>query len=237
LDTLKIVGEKPPTDAAEVEVRLPFALFEGSLGGLAKEIKVLDRVLLDIVEAVSGERPPIKVRTLSDGSVEIFLTVDPLSGVAILTLVTAIVNLINSVMQTRKTRTELEKAQAPQEVLDGLIKWEQNRVTSELDQLRDKLLKESTADKGRKNELKKALSDSLKQLANRIDRGMDIEVATLLGEATTSVENSTSDMNSIAAAQQQIVEAMRTRKLRSRSDQPILSLPSLADEEEPDKLK
>ncbi len=233
LSALAIEGEQPPSKAAEVEVRMPFELFEGSLGGLAKEAKQLDRALSDIVETVTGGRPPISIRTLAGGSVEIFVTVDPLSGVAILSLVTSIVNLINSVLQTRKTRLDLERDQAPKEVLEPLAKWEQSRVAEELARLREELIGQSKADKGRKNELKKALGDSLRYLADRIDRGMDIEVATLIEEAVAQPDDQAAGALDLAtAAQRQIAEAMNTRRRLARSDQPILALPPVADDEE-----
>lgn len=234
LDELAIKGERPPSDAAEVEVRIPFDLFSGSLGGFAKEAKSLDRALSDIVESVSGSRPPIAIRTLAGGSVEVFVTVDPVSGVVILTLVTAIVNLINSVLQTRKTRLDLEKDRAPKEVLDPLEKWEQSRVAEELNKLRKEVLAKSKADRGRKNELKNALTVSLQYLADRIDRGMDIEVATLL-DASSETESSANDGENVDAkvvAQRQIVEAMNSRRRLLRADKPVLSLPPIPDDEE-----
>ena len=237
LTALAVEGERPPTTAAEVEVRLPFKLFEGSLGGFAKELKQLDRAISDIVETVTGARPPINIRTLAGGSVELFVIVDPLSGVAILSLVTAVVTLINSVLQTRRTRLELEKDKAPKEVLEPLAKWEQSRVAEELDRLKDELLDQSKADKGRKNELKKALGDSLRYLADRIDRGMDVEVATLLDETASAQSADENAGDSAGAAQKQIAQAMKTRRRLLRSDQPILSLPPILDEGESDKAK
>ena len=237
LNSLAIQGEQPPSDAAEVEVRLPFDLFEGSLGGFAKEAKLLDRALSDIVEAASGSRPPIEIRTLAGGSVEVFVNVDPVSGAAILTLVTSIVSLINSVLQTRKTRLELEKDKAPKEVLEPLAKWEQSRVAEELSRLRDDLLAQSKADKGRKNELKKALEDSLRYLADRIDRGMDIQVATLLEEKSDAkASDDSGNVDANIAAQRKILEAMNTPKRLLRPDQPILALPPIVDDDETDKL-
>lgn len=214
-------------------------MFEGSLGGFAKEAKLLDRALSDVVEAVTGGRPPIKIRTLAGGSVEIFVTVDPLSGVAILSLVTAVVNLINSVLQTRKTRLDLEKDKAPKDVLDPLEKWEQSRVADELARLRDDLLGQSKADKGRKNELKKALNDSLRYLADRIDRGMDVEVATLAEGSPTaqSSDGAGGEVDHSAVALKQIAQAMNQRRRLSRSEQPILALPPVVDDDDAEKGK
>jgi len=242
LAALTVEGERPPTDAAEVEVRLPFELFDGALGGFAKEAKKLDGALSDVVETISGGRPPITIRSLAGGSVEIFLTVDPVSGVAILGLVTAIFNLINSVLQTRKTRLGLEKDKAPKDVLEPFAKWEQTRVADELARLRDELVAQSKLEKGRKNQLKISLDVSLKYLADRIDRGMDIDVAAFVEEGISPppTEDNTPD-SARRTAQRQIAESMKTRRRLLRPAEPVLALPPVVEpvveEEDPGRSK
>lgn len=227
LDALHVEAEQPPTDAAEVEVRLPFEIFKGSLEGFSKESKRLDRALSDLVEVVTGSRPPLRIRSFGSGSVEIFLVIDPKTGAEIVTLVTAILTLISTVLQTRATRTTLEAQSAPKEVLQPIEAWEKQRVQDELEKLKGKLL-ERVKDKHRRNELDKALADSLAYLADRIDHGMDVDVSTRVPEA-----DGAADENGRTEAQKLILEYSKQRALRESREAPILCLP-LQEEDQSD---
>ena len=105
MQEVNIQARPIPADTAEVEIRLPTECIDDSLRGLAKESVRLDDALLNVVECASSARPPLRIRSLSSGSVEIFLTIDPQSGAAIATLIAALLTLVDRIFQLRKNRS------------------------------------------------------------------------------------------------------------------------------------
>lgn len=235
---LGIDASHPPAEEAEVEVRLPGQIFGSNLGGFAIEAKRLDNALRDVVEVVSGSRPALGIRGFSTGSVEIFITVEPGAGLALLMLANQILTLINNIMQNRKLRVELERQGAPTQ---QIAEWEEKKVENELKRLRDALLKESPLDGPRKNELKGPLSKSLEYLAHRIDNGMDLSVAAEI-EPPKPAEDEPDGGGAqppepdtpVRMAQRDIIEAMQKRALLPpRGPDPVLALPApLAEDDE-----
>jgi hypothetical protein len=240
MDAMALAPDNPPTDDAEVDIALPCALFNGSLGGLAKEAKALDGALSDIVEAATGSRPPLKIHGLGTGSVEIFITVDPISGMAILGAFTAVLNTITSIMSYRKMQTQMKGDNAPENLLKALDDWERSRIDTELQAIKASLLALHKRDKTRNNELGNALTKSLTYLADRIDRGLSIEVSTALppagGDENEDHEAAGSDEATLARreAQEKILENMRTNRKFERPMEPVLRLlpPDEPDEDE-----
>lgn len=160
----------------EVEVSIPSKLFDDNLTDFSKETAKLNRALQDVCEVATGSRPNLDLKGIERGSVEIFLKVDLVSGAALITLVTAIVQLIKEVLDIRRSKASLQSQHAPKEVIDGMKEWEKRKVQEELVRIVDERIKASKADDARKNELRKALLESLKYLADRIDKGMDVDV-------------------------------------------------------------
>lgn len=75
-------------------------------------------------------------------------------------------------------------------------------------------------------------------LADRIDRGMDVEVATLMG-APVALDADGNEMTDEPAkkAQQTIVEFMIERRRLPKRDRPTLELPPFDDDDESAKPK
>lgn len=226
---LGIAIEDTPADQAEVELRVPDPLLKGNLRGLARESGALERILGDIGEAATGIRPTLELRSLGTGSAEIVLVVDPITGAAILTVVTAIVQLINALLETRKHQAALEKQRVPKEVLEALAAWEQQRVTTQLEELRKELLAANkVTDKPRKNELDNALKTSLKQLADKVDRGLDIDVSVAPDDAgdTNGTESGDTKAGSRSDAVKRIQDNSRIILTLERGPEPVLMLGS-----------
>lgn len=234
---LNIAVEDTPSDLAEIEILLPKALVDSNLLGLAKEARSLDRALSDIQETATGSRKSVELRSLGSGSIDFYMVVDPIAGAAILTLVTSIVQLINAILQTRKNQHELQQQEVPEAVIQLLRDWEKKRINNELEKIRDALLENYPGDKGRRNELKTALKPSLQLLANRIDRGMDIDVA--IGRDVSEVSTEPEEGQEKAPARTNAIETIRNRsniiQTLDRSAQPVLELPSASDEEQEDE--
>ena len=98
----------------------------------------------------------------------------------------------------------------------------------ELEKLADELLKTYGKDieKGRKKELAVELKMSLNKLANRIDRGFQIEMR--ISEEAAEVEDDDSENT---AALRQILDSYSSIEQHGIVSEPVLSLPEQLDEE------
>ena len=178
LAKLGIEIEAIPSDSAEIEILIPESIIDGNLKEFVKETQHIETAISDIREVVTGNRIPLNIRSLSSGSIELFINVDPATGAAVVNFVNDVVLLINNIVHTRNSRESLERQEAPKEILRNIKKWETDRINREIENTCTKLIKQYKGHEGRKNELLNALFVSLKRLASRIDRGMDIAVTT-----------------------------------------------------------
>ena len=226
MQAVNIQARPIPADAAEIEIRLPTAFIEDSLSGFAKESERLDRALLDVVECASSARPPLKLRSLSSGSVEIFLTIDPQSGAAIASLITALLVLVDRILQLRKNRSSYEKQEAPPDLLKRLEALEEEARDKELDGLAKNLLGNIT-DEPRRHEPNDSVNKSVRYLADRLDKGMEVTVAVL--PSAVPEEEPAPDREgriSIERANWMIAQTMKEGRRIDRQSRPVLALPS-----------
>lgn len=233
LAKLKIGIEDIPTDSAEIEILIPESMIDGHLKGFVKETQYIETSISDIREVVTGERTPLEIRSLSSGSVELYIYVDPVTGAAVLNFVSAVVLLISNIVQTRRSRESLEQQDAPKSAIKELKSWEEQRIKKEIDKLSNDLIKQYKGEEGRKNELKNALSLSLKRLANRIDRGMDIDVTTAI--TSESEGDETTEEGKQSRAKKQSIDRIRESgsiiSQIERTEEPVVQL-DIKDNEE-----
>jgi len=227
IDKLGVAVEDIPDDSAEIEVLIPRTMVDGYLDEFAKEISRLNRAFLDIQEVVTGERTHLDIRSLGSGSLELYLTVDLNTGAVLLQFMTAVVLLINSILQIRRGRDSFKQLEAPKQILKDIKGWEDEIIKKKIDELRNEILEHYKGGEERKNELSNALSKSLDHLADRIDRGMDIDVTTAAtvdekgGDETGEVEQIQARRRSIES----IRENTNVINQLERSQEPVLQLP------------
>lgn len=228
LTKLGVGVEDVPKDSAEIEILIPESMIEGHLGDFVKETGHLNAVFSDIREVVTGQRTPLDIRSLGSGSVELYLTIDLATGAHVLSFVTAVVLLINSIINTRRDRESLKKQDLPDKIIKDIKAFEDKRIKEQIDKLRDDLLKQYKGEDERKSELYNALSMSLKRLANRIDRGMDIDVTTAATAEQQEGEEPAGDAKQIKADRrhiESIQKAANTISQIERNKEPVLQLP------------
>ena len=225
-----------PKDQAEVEVLIPSTLIDDSLGGLAIEAKKLDAALRNVVECASGSRPDLKIRSVASGSVEIFLVVDLVSGAQILILISSILALINTILNLRMSRDAYAQAGIPEDVLVRLKALEDEKRDETLEQLANEL-SAKIQDEHRRNEIDDSVRRSVRYIADRIDRGMNVDVA-ILPEAAPMEEppqQNGGEADVLAQAKWNIAQSMKERRRINRHAEPVLALPFPQANEEADE--
>lgn len=233
LNKLKIATEDIPDDSAEIEVLIPMSIINGHLDVFIKETRYLNGVFCDIREAVTGKRTPLDIRSLGSGSLEFYFTIDLNTAAALLIFTTAVIQLINTILQTRRDRESLKKQEAPEKIIREIKDWEDGRIKDHINQLRDDLLEHYKGKEERKNELNNALSKSLNRLADRIDRGVDIDVTTAATVTEDTAAKTPSDLEKIESMRRSIESIRENTNIISqleRNREPVLQLPISNDE-------
>ncbi len=235
LTKLGIVVEEIPRDSAEVEIFIPHSVASGHLDNLRKEARFLNHIISDFQEIATTHRGPLEIRGLNSGSFEIFITVDLITGGHILNFVTAIILLSVSILGARRDRDSLKQRNAPRDIIQNLQVWEETLIKSEIDKLREELLTHFKGKDDRKNELSNSLSQNLKGFVSRIDKGMEVDVAT---EATDDsiVGDGTPEDIELIEAKNAAIRYIREYKsniqeLLPSNHEPILQLSSSKEEE------
>lgn len=234
LSKLGVAVEDIPDDSAEIEILIPKSMVDGHLDGLIKETRYLNVVFLDIREVVTGKRTHLDIRSLGSGSLELYLNVDLNTGAVVLNFITAVVLLINSILQTRQNRESLKQQDAPQNIIKGIKVWEDERINSKIDTLRNEILEHYKGKEERKNELSNALSKSLNRLADRIDRGMDIDVTTSAIVTDNGEGKSPTELEQIEAKRRSIESIQKDTNVINqieRNHEPVLQLPVTEEEQ------
>jgi hypothetical protein len=176
--TLKIGKEDLAPGECELGVLVPRAFVENRLDRFADELDELNRIFGVFAELSTGSRPSFVIKTISSTDLSIFLEVGAIVGACVATAVERIIALYKNLLEVRKLQGELVKQGVDKKHLEGLETHANELMDTGVDKLVKDLLQEfkGKVDAGRKNELSVELKYSLKKIANRIDRGFNIEV-------------------------------------------------------------
>lgn len=181
-----------------------------------------------LLELATGSRPPIEVVTISSTDFGVFLDVAPKAAMFVAVAVERVVALYKNLLEIRKLRQEMEDQGVPVESLAGIDTHANSVMDKGIEAIADELIAEApaTVDSGRRNELRIDLRVSLNGMANRIDKGFNIDVRAEPEESDDGDEVADS-----AAAVQAIRAASPNLRFINRSGRPILSLPEQSNSE------
>lgn len=174
--TLKIGEEELAPGDCEVGFLIPRKAVDNELGGLAAELKELDFILRIISEVATGKVEPVKIRTIS--SSEFLIMLQQHSGEAALfaMVLERLIAGYQKILQIRKLHGELSKLVEPKALKD-VARQAEAIMVKEIKATANQAIKQyPTKDEGRKNELRTALDAVLRKLADRIDRGFNVEI-------------------------------------------------------------
>ena len=174
-ETLGIGSDKLNPGDSELKVSIPRALFDNNLGGLQKELRILNSVIRTFYELANTTPQPIVVRQISSSDPTFFLGVDLSILVAIGLVVKWCIDVVKGGHDVRKIVEDARKADVSPLIVDQMDKEIQKKVDEQIDKRINELLEGYTGDISRKNELKQMTRLTLRQLLERIERGMKIE--------------------------------------------------------------
>ena len=224
---LNIGKEDLAPGECELGVLVPRAFVENRLDRFADELEELDRIFGVFAELSTGSRPSFPIKTISSTDLSIFLEVGAVVGACVATAVERIITLYKTLLEVRKLQGELVKQGVDKKNLEGLETHANGIMDAGIDKLVKELLSEfkGKVDPGRKNELSVELKYSLKKIANRIDRGFNIEVRMeepLQPEGTG--EEVPVEVKALSQSHEKIRAASETLQFLKLEGEPILRL-------------
>lgn len=224
------VGEDElKNDECEVGVIVPRKYVENNLKEFGKELVEIEKMLIVFSELATGTREPLKVRTISSSELSVFIDYIPEIGACIAIAVERIVALYKQMLEIKKLKAELVKQEVPDEKLSGIDDYAESIVSPKIEEIAIKLLEKygSHIEKNRKNEVSNELRHSLSKLANRIDRGFNIELRVSPVKESTEEDEEPTEQE---VAVKQILESAKKIEYSYSSAEPVLFLPENNDE-------
>ncbi len=177
LRQFKVGSEQLAPGEAEITVLIPRQAVKDKLREFADELHDLESILNTFAQVSTSEKEDLKIRTVSSSDLLVYLSASPLLAACTAKAIDYVVGLYKKLLEIRKLRRELEKVGMPD--LSEQMKERANRTMSEgIEDVTVKIINEFYIgkDSGRKHELTNSVRVSLKRIANRIDKGFNIEV-------------------------------------------------------------
>jgi hypothetical protein len=227
---LNIGAEELEPGTAELGVLVPRDFVENKLQEFAEELEELDGIFAVFAEVTTGSRPGFEIRSISSSDLSVFLALSTSVAACVAVAVERIVALYKQLLEIRKLHGELRDQGVPEKNLKGIEEhantFMDKGIEEEVNSLLDDFYK--NADGARKNELKIELRYSLSKIANRVDRGFNIEVRVEPPSQTDAEPDSQDDVKYA----EMIKSAAPTLQFLKREGKPILSLPEEGEKKE-----
>ena len=210
----------------ELGVMIPDAFVSSRLDGLQKELGKLDKRIRPFAEMSAKTTEQIRPRTLrsiSSGSFDFFLDLDPVTAATIAFAIERIVKFIETLLSIRLKRRALQDEDSvTNRGVQSLVEYEKEQLEKGLDQVLKELMKRcAIEDPGRKNEVSNDLKLSLKYMAHRIDNGVEFEISVPYSEEE-------GDEQPVLSAEElgKIADAGSSMKRLERPEGQLLGLPA-----------
>lgn len=234
---LGIGAEELPPGDCEVGILVPRTFVNNRLDKFSDELGELNQIFGVFSEVATGGRPGFGIRAISSSDLSIFLDAAPVVGACVSVAIERIIALYKQLLEIRKLQGELAKQGLEKENLKGIENHANTVMDNGIEKLVEELLTEfhHNDDNARRNELSIELKYTLKKIANRVDRGFNIEVRMTEPKEVEVGEGSTDDQDAKDQARHhtRITSAAKTLQFLKLEGEPILSLP----EEKPERTK
>lgn len=231
---LEIGSEQLAEGECELGVLVPREYVDNKLSSLAKEFKELQDIFSAFEEVVTGSRAGLTVNSISSSDFGIYVAMTPPIAACVAHAVERVVSLYKQMLEIKKLRGELDKQQLPETILKDI----ETHVNQIMEAGIEKAAAEIVArthkklDSGRRNELELELKIAMNKIANRIDRGFNIEIRVGPHAEEDDVEEPTDDAPNPYV---EIAQASEQMKFIKKDGKPILSLPESKDKKAKDQ--
>ena len=210
----------------EIGVLVPRDFVKNLLNDFGKELIELNKIFNVFAEISTGSRAGFEIREISSSELSVFLDLAPAIGACLAISVERIVALYKQLLEIRKLHNDLKEQGVPKKSLKGVGEHANTIMEKGIEELIPQLIDQfcKKDDKGRKNELSNELRLALKKIANRIDRGFNIEIRVEPIQEEAEEVTGSQETESYEYIQA-ILSSAKELQFIKESGGPILSLP------------
>jgi hypothetical protein len=233
-DFFSIGSEELPPGEFEIGFLIPRDQVDHGLEELGKEFVQLKRIIGPFSELAGEGRPEVKVRSVSSSEFQVFLDSAPATAALFIAALERVLAVYKQVLDIRQKHRELsENSDLSEEAIKPLAEAASEMMGRRTREIAEELIAEAnTGAEGRDNELLTEIRLQLNALAERIDRGYNVEVrAGELPESTDEDELGEDLDPATRKAAETVLEAQKGIEFMNVSGKPILSLEQAEEEE------
>ena len=229
--SFKVFGvddEKLEPGDCEIGVLIPRAAVKNRLLEFAEEVKDLGFMLNTFSEVATGQKDDLEIRTISTSDFLVHLQASAPYAACVAVCIERVVALYKQLLEIRKLRQELKEQGVPDEGTTGIEDYAHKLMENGIEEITIDVINEyhKKDDKGRKHELTNAVRISLNKLANRIDKGFNLEVRVAAVPQQKDGEKADEALQKAVTTIQGATANMQFMKLEGK---PILKLPEVTD--------
>lgn len=228
LSFLRIGSEDLIPGEFEIGFMIPRAAVNSGLEELGKEFMELKAIIAPFSELVGEGRPEFKVRSISSSEFQVFLDSAPATAAVIATAADRLIAAYKNIIEIRELRKKMAERDVPDDALEGVSKHVSEGMGAKIREIVEQILAEAPSDgvdDARQNELKIEINLRLNQMAERIDRGYNVQVRT--GELPQPIEGEEDEValdDSTLRAVNVVLGKQETLEFVNVSGEPILKL-------------
>ena len=228
-NTFNIGDEKLAPGECEIGMLVPRDAVNNRLIDFTEELEELGFILNTFAEIATGQPDDIVIKTLSSTALLVYLKAGWKFAECLARGVERVVDLYKRLLRLRKSLADLQDQGVPKESAEGIHEYANQHMDKGIEELSVEIVNtfyKKEGDDGRKNELKIKVRLSLNAIANRIDKGYNIEVRCApLADGDDTPENAEKK-----AAISAVQAATANMQFLNLEGQPLLALPEPVQE-------
>lgn len=180
LEFFDIGAEELEPGEFEIGFLIPREAVDEDLAELGREFVRIKRIVAPVSELAGEGRPDLHVRSIASSGFEVFLYSAPGVAWAFAKILDTLLSSYQKILDIRQKHRELaEDDGVPDEVLKDLAEYATDLMGERIEEIVNEAISEATLeDAERLNELRTELTLQLNALAERVDRGYNVEVRT-----------------------------------------------------------
>ncbi|WP_299671989.1 hypothetical protein [uncultured Polaribacter sp.] len=229
LTGLKALGiEEEDLEAGQCELgyTIPREYVDNKLSELKDEISELNFILNNISEAVTGEKQEYEVKTISSSDFLLYVIIALQVADVLSNATERILNIYKGILEIKLLRNQLKEQGIPASKTKSIDTHANGMMKDEIKAIVKEVMDEHyDGDNGRKNELQNGLTISLNKLANRIDKGFNVEIRVEPLPEPEEEEATTPEYEQNSELIKSIQESARKIEFLDTGGESILKLP------------
>jgi hypothetical protein len=223
---MKIGKEDLDEGQCELGYTIPRKFVQEKLSELKKEINELNFILNNISEAVTGEKQEYKVKTISSSDFLLYIIIGLQVADVLSRATERILNHYKQVLEIKALRNQLKEKGIPSAKTKVIETYANGMMKSEIKKIAKEVINEYyNGTNGRKNELENGLRISFNKIANRIDKGFNVEIRVAPLPETEEEDEITKEQKEKSDLIKSIITSSRNIEFIETDGESILKLP------------